>query len=144
MNNRITLEQVMATNKQIEQLYHLLSKRQYSISHEKTPTIAEHTRFVKQHPYRVWYLIFIKQKLCGSIYAQFDNSVGINNVDEVSAEDIALIIEKFNALVTPLEPIPSVRYKDFFFNVSSHNQSLQNKFMQIGYQASQVSFVKKE
>ena len=81
----IALERVLKKPAQIKSLYKLLNQRKYSISSSKKPSFSEHTRFVRAHPYRAWYLIEVNNTHIGSIYIQRDNSIGVNLLDENNA-----------------------------------------------------------
>ena len=80
----------------------------------------------------------------GSLYVQFDNSVGIDFRNEVDSNDFRLVIELLRKMVQPMAPIASLRYKDFFFNVSHSNKKLQSCLEEIGYVPMQISYVLSE
>jgi hypothetical protein len=140
MSTKLQLEDVVPTEHQIKQLYELLATRLHSISHEEMPSLTEHEKFVSNHPYRAWYIIIVDGNVAGSIYVQNDNSVGINNVDDLTVDDLQQLLKALRAKISPLEAIPSVRYKDFFYNIPVSNTALQKKLEKIGLKSLQVSY----
>ena len=137
----IRLELIEPELKQIEQLFVLLEQRAYKISHESLPTFDTHKTFVENHPYRAWYLIMKDEQVEGTIYVQNDNSVGINNEDNLTTHDLASVLELLREQISPLEAIPSLRYKDFYYNVAIANESLQKKLNKLGLLPTQISYV---
>jgi hypothetical protein len=127
----IELERVLKKPAQIKSLYKLLNQRKYSISSSKKPSFSEHTRFVRAHPYRAWYLIEVNNTHIGSIYIQRDNSIGVNLLDENNAL-VPSILQQLLLRWKPLTPIPSVRPAGFFINVPSANSALQKEIQKMG------------
>ena len=74
----VYFEEVNSTPEIIDNLFHLLSKRKHSISHEKMPEYDEHAKFVTNHPYRKWWTVRKEDKLIGSVYLTDGNAIGIN------------------------------------------------------------------
>lgn len=138
---RIELESVIPTETQTAILYDQLSKRRYTISHEHLPSYTAHKKFVKTNPYRAWYIIIVNGKTEGNIYVQHDNSIGLNNVEEINCDAIGKILVLLREKITPLPPIASVRFKDFFLNVACENKNLQMKLHKLGYKARQLSYI---
>ena len=68
VRGEIILKEVTATDEQIDSLYQLLEKRTHSISHEEMPSFEEHSKFVKKHPYRQWWLVEKDGENIGSVY----------------------------------------------------------------------------
>ena len=109
--------------KHIKDLYQLLNKKKFNISHEKLPTFLEHKIFIKNNPYRIWYLVQKFDKIIGSIYITNDNKIGINIPDSNVIdyyESIKLILKKHK----PLKGIKSVRSKNFCINTNPQNNNL--------------------
>ncbi|MDC3381475.1 hypothetical protein OAY28_04045 [Gammaproteobacteria bacterium] len=127
----IALQRVQKKPAQIKSLYKLLNQRKYSISNSKKPSFSEHTRFVRAHPYRAWYLIEVNNTHIGSIYIQKDNSIGVNLPDENNAL-VPEILQKLLLRWKPLMPIPSVRPAGFYVNVPSANSTLQKEIQKMG------------
>ena len=78
----IEFESVKGTLKQIDALYDLLKKREHNISHQSLPTFEEHEIFVKSFPYKKWYLVTSQDGYIGSCYLDYNNSIGLNLIDE--------------------------------------------------------------
>lgn len=137
----IQLETVVPTKKQVIYLYNQLNLRAYAISHEQIPSYTTHKEFVENNPYRAWFIIQIDGKSSGDVYVQTDNSVGLNNVEDLDVAIIKAVINLIRKRLTPLPAIPSVRYKDFFFNVSVANTKLGDKLVKIGLKPSQITYI---
>ena len=54
----LKFERIIPTQNQIDELFFLLQSRKYFISHKTPPSKKEHSDFVSEHPYLVWYLIY--------------------------------------------------------------------------------------
>tara|TARA_A100001035_G_C27656791_1_gene441906 strand:- start:331 stop:753 length:423 start_codon:yes stop_codon:yes gene_type:complete len=109
----------------IEFLYCLLKNKKFNISHEKLPSHEEHVKFVKDNPYRKWFLISIKNLISGSVYITYENHIGINlpsNNSEEYYQILKFIFQKFN----PLKEIKSIRNKHFMVNTVKENKNLIN------------------
>ncbi|MDA9702924.1 pseudaminic acid synthase [Paracoccaceae bacterium] len=141
--NKVVLEEVIPSDKQILILYDLLKTRKFSISHDLMPTMDQHENFVKNHPYRGWYLIHDasnNSNIVGSVYVSFDNSVGLNmDMGKIafSAEYFTQILKK---QIRPLAPKPSKTFGDFFYNVSPKNNDMVRWLSSCEYFVSQISF----
>jgi hypothetical protein len=136
----IVLEEIVPTKEQIVELYNQLKQRTFSISHKAVPQYEDHIDFVSNHPYRAWFIIKQKKNVIGTIYVQHDNSIGLNFTNNVTEEQIAKILSMVTAQLSPLDAAPSIRFGEFFLNVSSSNIELQNKLKNIGLTESQRSF----
>ena len=87
------------------------------------PTYNDHSQFVRNHPYRKWFLVKDCSGYIGSIYLTSTNVIGVNltkNNTKDYHQLITLILEKFK----PLEPIDSVRSKYFLVNANPTNLNL--------------------
>ena len=139
--SNLTFEQVAPTELQIEVLYRLLGSREHSISHVELPSYEEHSYFVSNHPYRCWYLIISDTVVVGSVYVQFDNSVGIVFCPTMDCEKLDQVIYLVKEAIQPLEAIPSLRYKDFYFNVPYADEKHRKCLQELGYVPMQISYV---
>lgn len=142
MKNKIELEIIVPLKRQINLLYKQLKARKHNISHSKLPTLKEHEYFVKNNPYRLWFLVNLNGSYFGNIYVHQDNSIGLNNLEKLDINDLEIILDQIYNKVKPLSPIPSVRFGDFFFNIAINNAILIEKIQKIGYQRKQVTLVK--
>ena len=138
------LEPVIPDDSQTEVLYELLKARKHTISHRNMPTYEDHASFVLNNPYRHWFLIYSEREIVGSVYVQYDNSVGISCFNPTTKNSLELLMSSLKAKVKPLEPVASVRLGDFFFNVPVSDTNYQNCLEDLGYVRSQVSFVSPE
>ena len=138
------LEPVVPDELQTEVLFELLKAREHTISHKTMPSYDEHIIFVLNNPYRHWYIIYNEGKIFGNLYVQYDNSVGISFCQPIDEDSLELLINMLKEKVKPLEAVASVRYKDFFFNVSCSDNNLRKCLKDIGYIESQVSYIRSE
>ena len=141
---RLMLEPIEPTKAQIFDLYSLLKTRSHSISHKAMPSFEAHEYFVKNQPYRAWYIIKKSDQICGTIYVHHDNSLGLNNAETLSADDIHLVLLRIKEQIAPLPAIDSVRSGVFFLNVAASNSVMQEKLEAIGCQLLQKSYVLSE
>ena len=119
----IKFEKIIPNDFQINELYNLLTIKKYPISHKTLPSESEHCNFVFHHPYVVWYLLYKNMSLIGSVYVQFDNSIGMNLI-EYDQEDLLKVINHIKNNYSPLPSIKSFRRGSFFLNVSSKDTPL--------------------
>lgn len=136
----IKFKKIIPTDAQIDELYVLLESRRYPISHSIITTRSDHTDFVSKHPYVVWYILYKCGTLFGSVYVQFDNSIGINLL-EYNERDLLKIVEYIKDNHKPLHSIKSVRRKGFFINVSSENTNLIKILKDLNKEEIQRSFI---
>ena len=114
------LKEVCRNKEDMEILYELLKERIFSISHSKLPSFEEHASFVRENPYRYWYLIFINNEPVGSVYVLMDNGIGV----DLKKSHFCFLIDVLSKIKTkhaPLKPIKSLRGKDFYINVNPKN-----------------------
>ena len=133
------LKSVCRKSSSVRALYELLKVRKFSISHQKLPSFEEHEEFVKNHPYRRWWLVLENSKLIGSVYLTDDNAIGINLIEEDQRIYFG-ILEKIIHENKPLPPIPSVRPKFFYVNVAPENFILKNALAKLGAKHTQCSY----
>lgn len=137
----IELDPVIPSDIQIELLYQQLRSRTSNISHRVLPSYENHKDFVAKHPYRAWFIIKSTDLVFGNVYVQYDNSIGLNCCNQISEIQIKSILDIISIKLKPLDPIPSVRSRNFFLNVATSNMELQNKLTNLGLIESQRSFV---
>ena len=121
-------------------LFNLLKERKYSISHENNITLEDHTHFVKNNPYRKWYIVFHLNKEIGSCYCTYQNYIGINLITEEIELYKDTIIELIST-ISPLPPKASIRNKDFCFNVPTYNKKLKEALLVLSAVPIQTSFL---
>jgi len=134
-----SLIEVTGEEDQIETLYQLLQKRKHSISHQQMPSLAEHAEFVRNHPYRKWWLVQVVNEWLGSCYLTNENALGINLQTNQAAAFLQIIQQVKNENV-PLPPIASVRPGYFFVNVATKNIALKNALDDLGATKTQNSY----
>ena len=137
----LTFKRIDSTKSMVDALYELLKMRHHSISHTIMPSYEEHKQFVLNHPYRSWYLIENNGQICGQVYLQNNNSIGINCLDDKFVGRFTIeIVEFIKANYTPLPSQKSLVVNRFHINVPSTNTSMQQALDEGGYTASQVTY----
>ena len=136
---KISLVKIEGTDEQISILYQLLTKREYSISHEELPTLEKHDQFVKSHPYRAWWLVECLGLTIGSVYLTNENAIGVN-LSGQNSEIYCQVIQVVKEQNDPLRPIPSVRPAYFFVNAAPENAPLQHALLDMGAKQTQNSY----
>jgi len=104
------------------------------------PSFEDHTKFVKNYPYRKWYLIKQNNLFVGAIYIQKDNTVSINLIEMdsfVLKESIIFVLDNHE----PLVGIPSVRSNKFTLNVPATNQDFVDFLNDFGSKLVEMRFV---
>ena len=97
MNNNIRFNKIVGTSDQIFALYELLKDRTNNISHKDMPNFYEHKKFVKNNPYKVWYLVYNENKAIGTFYIKYDNSIGLKlSIQESFIVGLIIKYIKFN------------------------------------------------
>ena len=121
-------------------LYELLSKRSFKISHKNMPTYLVHLEFMKNIPYRKWFLIYYKEKFIGSIYILFDNGIGLDMATK-NYNLIYPILNKVFVEIKPLKSIPSLRIANYHINVAPANIKLKETIEKLGAELKQETFI---
>jgi len=139
IESKLTFEKVIRTNAQIEALYELLKRRNYNISNINCPALNEHIEFVRNHPYRAWYLVKINFDYIGTAYLLKNNCIGINLVSDFDAfpSVVQLILEKHK----PLKEIKSVRPSFFYINIAPDNKAVEYQLAKLNAQKIQSTFI---
>ena len=135
--------EVTKSKEHVSELYGILQKRNHNISHVNMPTLKEHTDFVKNHPYRKWYLIKKGSLSEGSMYIQNDNTISINLINvnfSIVKKALDFIFENHS----PLEGIPSVRSSQFNLNVPPSNEALIDCLRSYGSELVEMRYVIKK
>jgi hypothetical protein len=118
----VILEKIHGSGDQINILFQLLKIREHNISNLSAPTFNEHTQFVKNHPYRAWYLIKVNNLYVGSVYIMRSNCIGVFLQKDASI--FPRVINMINQKHKPLKEIKSVRPPHFYINISPNNIKL--------------------
>ena len=139
MTESINFEKIFGSDRQKIILFRLLKKRKYKISHSQIPDIYSHNKFVENHPYRAWFIVFDKQNEIGTFYIKFDNSIGLNLIIQTK-ENIEYILKFVRSNFSPQKELSSQIPPYFYLNVSSENYQLQNILEEMGICKLQVSY----
>ena len=139
IDNAITLEKVTGTDDQIRALYDILMKRTYNISNTTSPSIGEHIKFARNHPYRIWYLVKANADYIGSAYLMENNCVGINLI--TNFELFPIIVNKILKKHKPLEEIKSVRPPYFYIHIAPENKQIEAQLIKLDAQKIQSTFI---
>ena len=104
-------------------IYEFLKNRAFNISHSELPSFEIHENFVKDNPYKAWYLVQRNKKFLGSFYIKYDNSIGLNMI-EFSSKIIEEILNFIKNNFTPEKSSPSEIPPFFYINTSSKNKAV--------------------
>jgi hypothetical protein len=139
--NPISLVKVSGKDTQgISFLYSLLKSRKHNISHTKTPSFSEHKRFVRNHPYRAWFLIQKRNNYIGSIYVFKNNGIGISvksGKEDCIWPAITILLKK----IKPLKGIKSARHAEFGVYAAPTDKKLIAVLKKMGSHFAQVTFL---
>jgi hypothetical protein len=137
-SENIELEKIVGDKNQIDILFLILKKREHNISNVSTPTFDEHISFVRNHPYRFWYLIKFKGNYIGTVYIINNNCISISLLKYISIFPtiVQLIVNKH----APLKEIKSVRPPNFFINIAPTNKKIESQLIKIGAKKIQSSY----
>lgn len=141
-SQKLIFENIIPTDEQITILYELLKLRSYSISHLSAPPFSEHSDFVRNNPYRVWYLLRLEDTYVGTIYATIENTLGVNILDAYLDYCLLPVVDKIMAELAPLPEVRSVRAGYFSIIVPFSNKVMAAKLETIGFMASQTMYKK--
>ena len=122
-------------------LFERLRARRFNISHKQMPDYAEHVEFVKNHPYRNWFLIKANDNYIGSFYIHFDNVIGFD-LDEDKIECIfPKLFDLIKSHYSPLPPVRSVRSEFFCIHVAYHHVVFKRVLQNMGLKINQVTYI---
>ena len=124
---------------QIKELYQLLQRRRFFISHNKMPNYETHKIFVRNNPYKIWYLIKKDEEFVGSFYIKDDNSIGLN-LNEYSCIILKKIIKFIKNEFTPESQSPSKIPPYFYINTSAKNKALHLILEELKLTPLQISY----
>ena len=124
MIKKLNFEKICGSDRQKTILFNLLKQRQYKISHSQIPDISLHNKFVENHPYREWFIVFDDQEEIGTFYIKFDNSIGIN-LKVQTKENIESILKFVKSNFSPKREVPSLIPQYFYLNIANDNFQLQ-------------------
>ena len=141
-SQELIFEHVIPTDEQIILLYELLKLRSHSISHDSIPSFSEHSNFVRNNPYRAWFLLRLNEKLIGSIYTTLENVLGVNVLDSHLEYCLEPVVSKAMSELEPLPFVPSVRAGYFSINIPFSNKFMIAKFETLGFIATQITYKK--
>lgn len=135
LNGKLRFEKVNEYHSKI--LYDLLKKREYKISHNNLPSIEEHDKFVRSHPYLHWYLIFCGSAV-GTFYIKMDNSIGFN-ILATRVDWIRQVLRFITTKFQPSQSNPSKVPPYFFINTASDNLDMIRILSDLGHNEIQIS-----
>ena len=139
IESTVTLEKIIGTDVQIETLFDLLNRRVHNISNKVYPQLAEHIEFVRNHPYRVWYLVKINVNCIGAAYIMKNNCIGINLISDIHL--FPTLVKLILKTHKPLKEIKSVRPSYFYINIASDNIEIEDQLAKINAPKIQSTFI---
>ena len=125
-----------------EFLYELMKEREpeINISHRELPTFAQHMDFIERHPFRLWFLIDVREGpfdrlgWAGYISATDRNEIGIVLKRSVRGmgygpEAIAILVRLYD----PLPGEPATRNGRWLANIAPANEHSKHVFQKLGF-----------
>tara|TARA_B110000977_G_C11085040_1_gene494350 strand:- start:468 stop:893 length:426 start_codon:yes stop_codon:yes gene_type:complete len=140
MKTNIKFVEINNTEEHLIFLYKSLEERRFNVSHNKLPSFEDHSKFVLNHPYRVWLLVKISNSIIGNLYIQKDNSIGIHLNDHY-LKFISDILKNLYKKWTPLPEIKSIRNKNFILNIAEGDSKLVKAMEEIGAKKIQTTYI---
>lgn len=135
----IKFEKIIPSNRQINDLYDLLKKREFGISHELLPSYEKHKEFVLKNPYKYWYFVFLDKSKIGTFYIMSNNSVGINLITH-NKESLIIILDYINKNFSPEKAILSKVPNYFYVNISDKNNVMKELFKSLEIPLIQLTY----
>ena len=136
----LSLEIIEPSSDQTKILYQHLQNRTHNISNTKKISFEQHKKFVKNHPYRAWFMVKEWDEVLGNMYVKYDNSIGLYFSKRISNERLQEILRMVGMQLSPLDAVPSVRNDKFHINVASSNINLQNMLVELGWKEIQRTY----
>jgi RimJ/RimL family protein N-acetyltransferase len=105
-----------------------------NISHHEMPSMDQHAKFVKSHPYQGWFLILQNGKWVGNIYLTQANEIGIHMLPEarglgIGRTAVQELMAKYGA-------------RRYLANISPSNPGSIDFFKSLGFKMIQYTFEK--
>ena len=97
-------------------------------------------KFIKNNPYRYWFIIKYNERYIGTIYFTFENSIGffiLNKYLKFSNQIFSATFKKINPLPYKL----SMRQKYFTINISPKNKKYQKIIKGLGGRVIQNTYI---
>tara|TARA_Y100000590_G_scaffold470631_1_gene667187 strand:- start:874 stop:1326 length:453 start_codon:yes stop_codon:yes gene_type:complete len=142
INKLISLEKVNKSKKINKELYFLFKSRPKShyISAKKETKFKDHKKFIKNNPYRYWFIIKYNEKYIGTIYFTFENSIGFFILNKY----LKFSNQIFSATFKKIKPLPyklSMRQKYFTINISPKNKKYKKIIKGLGGRVIQNTYI---
>ena len=103
------------------------------------PDYNEHREFVKNNPYKVWYLVYDESNALGTFYIKYDNSIGLKlSIQESFIVDLIIKYIKLN--YKPEKAVASEVSSYFYFNVANKNIELIKVLTELELKPIQISY----
>lgn len=147
----LTLRSVYKDRTGTKILYELLRERSeeddphVNISHRALPPYDEHRRFVRAHPYRVWYFVKENGLVAGYVYASKQNEIGIVLSKDYRGRGIGRwAVSALMAKYKPLPTKPGARSGRWLANINPLNARSIAMFSALGFKLLQQTYVHEE
>ncbi len=124
-------------------LYAMLQQKTHVISHHAIPSYEDHIDFIRNNPYRTWYLVKSNDRYVGHVYLlDQNNTMGLvfNNPKQ---EEVKFAIDYLKANYDPLPAIRSVRTSYFIVNIAPTNEKLAQIINDLEGEAIQTTYILK-
>ena len=142
INKSLVLENIQESSENIKASYKLYKTRPkyHLISAKKTLKYTDHIKFVKNNPYRKWFIIKFNKKFIGTIYFTTENYIGYYILDKY-IEHTKVIFLKLFIKIKPMPKKLSINQRNFTINLSPKNIKYQDIISNIGGKIIQKTFI---
>jgi RimJ/RimL family protein N-acetyltransferase len=126
-------------------LYALLQQRppESRVSHRSMPSHAEHKRFVRSHPYRMWFLIRVDGEFVGDLHATENNEIGVFLFKQYRGKGYgSAAVRLFMGRHKPLGAIPAVRVRAWLAHIAPQNDAAFFFFRRLGFKKVQETMMR--
>lgn len=126
-------------------LYELLleADADINISNHEPPSWEEHLAFVKENPYRNWWLMKAENRYIGALYLTRNNEVGIRIFKAEQGKGYGFqAIKSIMQVYLPLPGIKSVRSDKWLANINPNNEPSIRMFEKLGFKHIQNTYSK--
>lgn len=134
-----------AAEDKVRFLYELLRERprEANISHSELPAFHVHRHFVRERPYRAWYIVANEAgRFVGCVYATMMNEVGIFILRAHQRRGYArAAVVALRERLEPLASAESLRRGRWLAHVAPDNQASHALFRALGAQVIQVTYL---
>ncbi|MDA9106310.1 hypothetical protein N9J74_02185 [Candidatus Pelagibacter sp.] len=115
-------------------------KNNMRISSNTNLKLEKHNNFVQNHPYRLWFLVCIKDHYIGNFYITLENIISLN-LYEVHVAKYNKIISAILKKIKPLKAVLSIKRGEFTINLSPQNKKIEKLLKNNNWKLIQKTYI---